>query len=355
MPDLGSVALNCAQTPLHFPPDISLNLLTVTTTSGINITATSPGSLQILSRRLGQGLGDGVNIVENSGIKATYRGQTYFYNEAIMHFPGLHKFPGKNDVYPGEYHIHLSTAMEPARDLTLIIPMIQASSNGPGHPYFDACTGTGTSGNTLTLANLIPFGSDVIQYQGPDLRNRTYDTPTNASCTNLIYDYQFLLVLTPVPITPANISKIFSCGNVYHDPRDQPKQGVRPTQTSIPRTKILAQVVLARPGIIDPNPTAPSTPACVVPSPPPDPTSPEPDNTDDNGINIIPYVNGILCALGIFIGVLIIDFISGFFWSHLFTGDAVKAWIPMKAILIMACVITAIFWYRGFLNYWGIS
>jgi hypothetical protein len=367
MPDLGSVALNCAQTPLWFPPDISLNSLTVTTTSGIKLFAPIAGSLQILSRKQQGGAGDGVNIDENASISADFRGQRYNFVEAIFHVKGLHIFPGRTSPYAAEYHIHMKTLIKPERSLTIVIPVYMVSDNEVGHPYFAACRAVvDSTAKRPTLASLIPYGSDVVQYQGPDLRGRTKIQPTNDTCTNLTYDRQYLLVMTPVGVNPSECELIPREGSFSADPRDLPETGVEPTQTSIPRAQILKQVVLARPGIIDLRPAA--TPACPTvsspgsPDSPDSPGSPDPDeiqpsddSTSSNGSELLGYIEGILCAFGIVIGVIIIDFLSGFFWSHLFTGDAVKAWIPMKAFIIVASVITVIFYYRGFLNYWGIS
>jgi hypothetical protein len=360
MPDLGSIALNCAQTPLWFPTDLSLNTLTVTTTSGLKISAPLAGSLQILSRRQQGGAGDGVNIEENASISADFRGQRYIFDEAIFHVKGLHVFPGKNSKYAAEYHIHMKTMIQPQRDLTIVIPAYMVSGTEAGHPYFGACKAVIDSTATRpTLASLIPYGSDVLQYQGPDLRGRTKARPTNDSCTNLSYDRQYLLVLTPVGINPTDCERIPREGSLSSDPRDMPETGVEPTQTSIDRKQILKQLVLARPGIIDPNPpVVAATPACPVSPDSPDSLDkiqPSDDSTGSNGSELLGYIEGILCAFGIVVGVIIVDFLSGFFWSHLFTGDAVKAWIPMKAIIIVASVFTAIFYYRGFLNYWNIS
>lgn len=358
MPDLGSIALNCAQTPLWFPTDLSLNSLTVTSTSGLKISAPLAGSLQILTRRQQGGAGDGVNIDENASISADFRGQRYIFDEAIFHVTGLHKFPGQSAPYPAEYHIHMKTLVKPERALTIVIPVYMVRGTEVGHPYFAACKAVVQSTARPTLASLIPYGSDVLQYQGPDIRGRTKAKPTNSSCTNLTYDQQFLLVMTPVGIIPSDLARISQEGSLNrgHSESDRPAAGVEPTQTSIDRKQILKQLVLARPGIIDPRPRVATT-SCAPTSPVPEgPEAPEaPDNTDSGGSDLLRYIEGILCAFGIIVGVIIIDFLSGFFWSHLFTGDAVKAWIPMKAFIIVASVVTAIFWYRGFLNFWNIS
>ena len=355
MPDLGSIALNCAQTPLKFPTDLSLNSLTVTSTSGLKISAPLAGSLQILTRRQQGGAGDGVNIDENASISADFRGQRYIFDEAIFHVKGLHVFPGKNSTYEAEYHIHMKTLVKPERALTIVIPVYMVSGTDVGHPYFTACHAVVDSTARPTLANLIPYGSDVLQYQGPDIRGRTKANPINSSCTNLTYDQQFLLVMTPVGINPTDCERIPREGSLNGGKTvsDRPAAGVEPTQTSIDRKQILKQLVLARPGIIDPRPRVATT-SCAPTSPVPEiPEAPE--APESGGSDLLRYIEGILCAVGIVIGVIIVDFLSGFFWSHLFTGDAVKSWIPMKAIIIVASVFTAIFWYRGFLNFWNIS
>lgn len=297
-----------------------------------------------------------MNIAESSSIFADFRGQRYMFDEAIFHATGLHKFPGRVDRFEGEYHIHMKTLVKPERALTLVIPMLFANAVITPNPYFSACSAViNPSVSRPTLSSLIPFGSDVLQYQGPDIRNRTQASPTNASCTNLTYDHQFLLVLTPVYITPSDLARIYQEGSLNRGQTvtDRPAAGVQPTQTSIDRKQIMKHIVLAKPGIIDPNPRPSATvPKCEKVN---DPVEFTPDESESNSVDIIPFIEGITFAIGILIGCFTIDFISGFFWSWLFKGDAVKAWIPMKAVIIVGMCITGMFYYKSFLNYWQIS
>jgi hypothetical protein len=171
----------------------------------------------------------------------------------------------------------------------------------------------------------------------------------------LSYDYQFLLVLTPVYITASDSNRIYREGSLNNgnNPQDLPVAGVTPSQTAIPKATILKHIVLAKPGIIDPNPRPSATVStCEKVNDPVEFTSEE---SESNVADIFPYIEGITFAIGIIIGCFIIDFISGFFWSRLFKGDAVKAWIPMKALIIVAMCITGGLYYKSFLNYWQIS
>lgn len=344
MSNLGSREFTCAETPLHLL-DISLNDITVSSTSGIEISIDGSGPLLISQREKR----DGINILERTFV-ATYRGQRYTSIDFIFHTPGLHIFPGQKTQYPCEYHIHMGTYSKPTRFITIVIPIVYSDftiNTPPPNPYFTACKAPQDASIKPSLATLIPYGSPIIQYQGPDLRGRTEKNPTNADCPDLTTDFEILMVTKPVYISEADSDRIRRGGYTgTNTEANQPVPGVAPSE-KMPRTKILNQIVLAVPGIIDPN--APLT------SPASTPTTTTTKTVSEIDIDVYDSVNTslerFLFPIGIFIGFIIVDFISGYIWTTLFTGDAVKAWLPIKVLVIALCCIAATFWYRDFIAF----
>ena len=256
---------------MSWPTSASLDDLQTCGTCGIRVYADTPGSLQVLTRRQGNGAGDGVNIEENVSVGADYRGQRYTFQEAVLHVPGIHIFPGNKEVYPAEYHIHMQTFSAPQRTLTLVLPVTHRdlTSTAPGQDYFAAVaakpdpTATRPAFGTL----LIP-GTPMLQYQGPDLRGRTGANPTTAACDpDAGLERQFLLVLgAPLRIRATDLERIPREGSLSTDPRDLPAPGVRPTSV-LPRDRLRRCVVLASPGILG------ATDAPLADTPTPSPTS----------------------------------------------------------------------------------
>jgi hypothetical protein len=343
MSNLGLREFTCPQTPLHLT-DISLNDVTVTSTSGIEFSIDGSGPLQITERTAR----DGVNIRERT-FYATYRNQRYTSIECIFHSPGLHIFPGRNSVYNGEYHLHMGTSSKPVRNITIVIPIIQATSVGQGNAYFTACKAQPNNSPKPSLTTLLPYGSSVLQYQGPDLRARTLANPTNNDCSDLTKDVQFLMVITPVYIMAADLDRV-SRAEYTGLNRDahMPVPGVAPLEI-MPKSKILNQIVLAVPGIIDPN--RPQTSPAAMSTTVTKPVQETEIDLNSSGVVIEPF----LFAIGMFVGVMIMEFVSEFFWTTLFKGDDVKQWIPLKFLIIAGCIGASAFWYRDFLNYWRIS
>ena len=240
--------LTCAETPLSWPATVTLTDVTACTTCEIRVAAPHAGSLQLLTRRQAGGVGDGVNVEEATSVGADYRGQRYSYQEAIFHVPGLHVFPGQTEAYPAEYHIHMRTLSAPQRSLTLVIPVSHRVA-GPGQEYFAAMAAQpDPAAIRPTLETLLTPGADILQYQGPDIRGRTRDTPVPDAVCSATDERQFLLLLAPCQIRAADLERIPREGSASSDPRDLPAPGVAPSQ-GVPRDRLRATTVLARPGI----------------------------------------------------------------------------------------------------------
>jgi hypothetical protein len=242
---------------MSWPSSAALDDIEKCSTCGIHVYADTPGSLQVLTRRQGTGVGDGVNIEENVGIGADYRGQRYTFQEAILHVPGLHIFPGNKEVYPAEYHIHMQTFSQPQRALTLVLPVTHRdlTSTAPGQDYFAAVAARpDPSATRPALSTLLVPGTPMLQYQGPDIRGRTGATPTTPACDpDTDMERQFLLVLgAPLRIRATDLERIPREGSLSTDPRDLPAPGVRP-KSVLPRDRLRRCVVLATPGIIGPG------------------------------------------------------------------------------------------------------
>jgi hypothetical protein len=245
---MSNVRLTCEETPLAWPVSIDINDLTTCSTCGIVITSPQPGSLQILTRRQGSGVGDGVNIEESPTFGVDYRGQRYGLEECIFHSPGLHIFPGQKDVYPAEYHIHMRTFQEPRRGITIVLPVSHLEA-GPGQEYFAATSAKpDPSFARPTAGILFTAGTSVLQYQGPDIRGRTRDQPTTDACS-APDERQFLMVLQVLNIRAMDLERIPREGSASSDPRDLPAPGVSKGQT-IARDRLRRTVVLASPGIL---------------------------------------------------------------------------------------------------------
>jgi hypothetical protein len=244
------MSLTAAETPLAWPATVAIADLRTCTSCSIQIHAPSPGTLQILSRRQGTGVGDGVNIEESNDVGADYRGQRYSIDEAILHVPGLHVFPGQSVPYPAEYHIHMKTFTAPIRYITIVFPVSHLVTSGSGLPYFAAAAAqinAGTVSANPTLATLFTPGVQMIQYQGPDIRGRTAVSPEPQD-PNDNKERQFLLMLQPLQIRASDLERIPREGSLSINPVDLPEMGVAPTKTLL-RNRVIGYAVLATPGV----------------------------------------------------------------------------------------------------------
>ena len=129
---MSDIKLTCEETPLKWPSSIALTDLSISSTSAMLIHAPQSGTLQILTRRAAGGVGDGVNIEESTSLGVDYRGQRFSLDEAILHVPGLHIFPGQTDVYPAEYHIHFKTLSAPFTFVTVVVPISHKAADLSG-------------------------------------------------------------------------------------------------------------------------------------------------------------------------------------------------------------------------------
>jgi len=244
------MSLTAEETPLAWPATVAISDLRTCTSCSIQIYAPSPGTLQILSRRQGTGHGDGVNIEEANDVGADYRGQRYSIDEAILHVPGLHVFPGQEAPYPAEYHIHMKTFTAPIRYITIVFPVSHLVSSGAGQPYFAAAAAqinAATVAENPTLATLFTPGVQMIQYQGPDIRGRTAVSPEPLNPTDTS-ERQFLLMLQPLQIRASDLERIPREGSLSINPVDLPEIGVAPTKTVL-RNRVIGYSVLATPGV----------------------------------------------------------------------------------------------------------
>lgn len=256
---MSNIKLTCAETPLYWPSSVPLESIEVCGSCGIKVTTPNPGSLKLLTRRQGNGVGDGVNVEEDFFLaNADYRGQKYAIKEAIFHTPGLHIFPGQNAIYPAEYHIHMETLSQPHRSITLVIPASHLVPEEPiSRAYFASMRQTPKATDTRpTLEQLLTtLDSSVIQYQAPDLRSRIYDTSGAAVCSEK-NERQFLMVLKPASIRASDLERIPREGSLSIDPRDLPAPGAEPKVKAISYDRLRKAAVLAKPGLLYAKPVA---------------------------------------------------------------------------------------------------
>lgn len=341
--------LSCSETPLKWPADVNMDSVTVRTDSGIRVKSSWPGSLQLISRRINGGKGDGVNIEENAGITVDYRGQIYNYVEAIFHVPGLHVFPGQSDPYGAEYHIHLQTIMKPQRQITIVLPIKQATGDKTGNPYFMACRRTVDPGiRRPSITTLFTPGTTTLQYSGSDIRNRTKDNPVTTECNPGHKETQFILVLEPLYIRATDLERIPRVDTSTTDPRDLPVPGITP-KIAIPRNRLLQNVIKAEPGVIGPDGVAqlkPDIPDCKVP----EVIESDEPVTEEQGTS--KYMFSIIFGIGLFIGAYVTDLILNIFlWGVLFDSEKVYTMEPLKAYFLIAMSAGGIFLYDWFLRF----
>jgi hypothetical protein len=245
-----SLRLTHEETPLIWPANVQLSELPTCSTCALQVSAPQPGPLQILTRRAGSGVGDGVNISEATNVAAEFRGQRYMLDEAILHVPGLHVFPDQKEVYPAEYHIHMSTVATPQRDITIVLPVSHRVA-GAGQDYFAAAAAQPDAAVAHPpLSSLFSAGGKMLIYEGPDIRGRTADVPEADPAADTKGNHQFLLVLTPLQIRATDLERIPREGSLSTDPRDLPAPGVAASR-KVPSDRLTKAVVLAEPGVAD--------------------------------------------------------------------------------------------------------
>lgn len=363
--------MTCEETPLAWPGTVAVSDLKVCTSCGIQVIAPGGGSLQALTRRQGGGVGDGVNIMEYNGLGADFRGQRYSLDEAIFHTPGLHIFPGQTEAYPAEYHIHMSTLSEPQRSLTIVIP-VSHMVTGPGQDYFAAISAQPTGAATPPLTDLLVPGTQVIQYQAPDIRGRTADVPMpEATCSNTA-ERQFLMVLGVAQIRATDLERIPRIASLSTDPRDLPALGVSPAVTQVLRNRILQNTVLASPGILGSGTSSSSSSGLGSGTPPPlseieckpikvvdgndvvvingtpvtlqSALNPDDSGSPDVNMGNFDYVAGLLFFIGTFLGLIVADIIcKRLFWNFVFdtSNTAYHDWLPIKIWFFIAIAVTS--------------
>jgi hypothetical protein len=378
---MSDIKLTCDETPLAWPASISLDELKSCKTCGIRVHSPQPGSLQILTRRQSDGAGDGVNIDESISVGADYRGQRYSFDEAIFHTPGLHMFPGRKELYPAEYHIHMRTMAAPIRYITIVIPVSHLPAGAiegaeVAKAYFaamkakpDPSVTRPTLDTLFTSAN--GKGVQMIQYQGPDIRGRTGDKENQApdDVCNSSTERQFLLVLNVAPIRATDLERIPREGSLSTDPRDLPAPGVVPKK-AVARDHLLRVAVLADPGILPAKKTEKTKPEesgstemeCKpvkvvngrdvidvsgkavdirkllgLPEPGDDQEKP---SAAYNAIQS--YARHALMFFGTMMGLLLSDYIVGKIWLIFFLPSArLEQWEPLKVWIFLSIALSA--------------
>ena len=376
---MSNIRLTCAESPLAWPINVSLTDLNACDSCGIKVYATQAGSLQILTRRQGGGVGDGVNIQENPSIGADYRGQRYAYEEAIFHSPGMHIFPGQSDVYPAEYHIHMKTMAAPFRFLTLVIPASQlVPESGKGAAYFAACRQTPTG--TRPALDTLLTESQILQYAGPDVRGRTDANSAPADICNSSEERQFLLVLNVVSIRPADLYRILREGSLSADPKDWPAPGVR-AKKAMPSDRLLKAAVLANPGVLVSKESVGAKaskkmeleckPVEVVNGRDVIKTSAGSvdikkllglDTADEAGARAassanMGYAQSAVAFFSTLLGLIFADWLLGFLWPLYFSGptDRLTQWEPIKIWVFLFLALAAAGLSKGILKWLGIE
>ena len=374
---MSDIKLTCDETPLAWPASVDISDLNSCITCGIRVLAPQPGSLQILTRRQGAGVGDGVNIEESISVGADYRGQRYSFEEAIFHTPGLHKFPGQSELYPAEYHVHMRTMSAPIRYITIVIP-VSHMVQGVGSDYFAAMAAQPDPAATRpTLETLFTGSSKVIQYRGPDIRGRTGDVSSPDEVCSSSTERQFLMILEVAQIRATDLERIPREGSLSTDPRDLPAPGVAPA-IAVVRDRLLKTAVLADPGILHGEKPTTQTqelstseleckPVKVVGGR---------DVVDIDGktvdilkalglsdeksqpstaTTLLSYSTHIIMFIGTLLGLIITDFFFGKLWAVFFIkSPLLEQWEPLKLWVFVSISLAASGFAGGILGLVGL-
>ena len=263
----------------------------------------------------------------------------------------------------------MNTFSEPQRSLTIVIP-VSHMVVGPGQDYFAAITDQPTGAATPPVTELLPPGTQVIQYQGPDIRGRTADVPTpDANCSSTA-ERQFLMVLSVAQIRATDLERIPRIGSLSTDPRDLPAIGVAPSVTQVLRNRILQNTVLASPGILGSS-SGSSYGSAPTPVPPLDEVECNPikvidgndvvvingtpvtlqsalgsgdTSTPDANVPSFDYVGAIVFFVGTFGGLLLADIvIKRLCWDIVFdsSNPLFNEWLPSKIWFFLIIALTA--------------
>jgi hypothetical protein len=363
---MADIKLTCAETPLDWPANVSLDDLRVNKTSGLKLYSPQPGPGQILTRRQGGGVGDGVNIVESNTVGADYRGQRYTLDEVIFHTPGIHIFPGQSTVYPAELHVHMHTNASPKRQITIVIP-VSHLIDGPGQDYFaTAAARPDPSVARPPLSSVLAPGSKILQYRAPDVRGRTAATPTTDSCDSL-EEREFLMILGVAHIRATDLERIPREGSLSTDKRDMPADTIPHTsRTKVPRDRLLRIASVASPGLLSLTPA--TTPVATTVQTNELECKPVKvvngrDVIDEHGKAVDIYtllgisgetvpegtdIKSVMAAgrfgtmfIGMILGLLFADWLFGNLWGWFFTGQRVETWEPIKIWIFLSMAASA--------------
>jgi hypothetical protein len=354
------VGLTCAQVPLAWPVDVSLNQITPCSTCGIQFNFTTGSTLQLSARPAR----DGITVDESTIGSADYQGQRYTVDECVFHTPGLHIFPGQTDVYPAEYHIYMTSISQPVRTIAIVIPVShRAEHKGDpvGTSYFGAATAQPSPGSqTPSLQTLLVPGTPVLQYLGVDLRSCATDPDTA--------EIQYLLPLRVMGVRAADLERIPREGTGSTLPDALPLPGARPTQ-AVARDVLLKSTLLANPGILGTAPLVEGMPATLT-----DAYSCKPlqvidgkdvIQTDVSGVPLIKVLLGGNTAPGsidttgggnlwmyaaisfvsTMAGLLFADMMFGYVWGWFFIGSTrLDEWLALKVWIFLGIALGSMFW-----------
>jgi hypothetical protein len=364
---MADIKLTCAETPLNWPKNVNLDELPINKTSGLKLYSPQPGPGQILTRRQGSGVGDGVNIVESNSVGADYRGQRYTLDEVIFHAQAIHIFPGVIGENHSELHIHMYTNSSPRRYLTIVVP-VSHLVEGPGQDYFATCAARPDPSKVRPpLSSVLVSGSKILQYRGPDIRGRTAATPTPASC-NSNDEREFLLILGAAHIRATDLERIPREGSLSTDKRDMPADMIPyDKRRTVSRDRLIRIASVASPGLLGSS----SSPASSVSSAAtvneleckPVKVVNGRDVIDENGKAVDVYtllgISGevvpegtdtatLMTAgrfgtmfIGVVMGLLFADWLFGGLWAWFFNGSRVEIWEPIKIWIFLSIAIGA--------------
>ena len=367
---MADIKLTCAETPLNWPKNVNLDELPINKTSGLKLYSPQPGPGQILTRRQGSGVGDGVNIVESNSVGADYRGQRYTLDEVIFHAQAIHIFPGVIGENHSELHIHMYTNSSPRRYLTIVVP-VSHLVEGPGQDYFATCAARPDPSKVRPpLSSVLVPGSKILQYRGPDIRGRTAATPTPASC-NSNDEREFLLILGAAHIRATDLERIPREGSLSTDKRDMPADMIPyDKRRTVSRDRLIRIASVASPGLLGSSGSSATKASSPAPSSETKELECKPvkvvngrDVIDENGKAIDIYtllgISGevvpegtdsatnmtagrfITMFLGVLLGLLFADWLFGGLWSWFFTGQRVNTWEPIKFLIFLSIAISA--------------
>jgi hypothetical protein len=203
--------LDCRETPLWFPPDLStekIDLISRCTSCTVRLVANIAGPGKIRNTV------DGFSIDENPQTLFFYNGLEHNLREAYLVLPGAHRLPGEANVAIAELQLYFKGSYDGTKEYCLCIPVQLGDKQGS--EYFKSLTYSGTA-KRPTVGSIVPK-SQWVQYKGADLRGRSkQDSRPRKLCDPVQKLVTYLVCLQPTFMLPGTLERLTKECKDYQD------------------------------------------------------------------------------------------------------------------------------------------